>query len=124
MTWVQRSIFDTDQLPSAEIVIANLFLHHFDSDQLAALGGKFSPDMRVLLACEPERKRIHLAQGALLGALVDFNDVTCHDMLTSIRAGFLEDELPNLLGLQEWSCRVSCTVFGAYRLEAVRPDPS
>jgi 23S rRNA U2552 (ribose-2'-O)-methylase RlmE/FtsJ len=123
VTWLRQSIFEMAQLPPAEIVIANLFLHHFDADQLTALGSKLGPMTRVVLACEPARKRFHLAQGRLLAALADFNDVTNHDMLTSIRAGFVRDELPRSLGLQDWRCAVSCTLVGAYHMEAVRPDP-
>lgn len=122
VAWLQQSIFELARLPPSEVVIANLFLHHFDAEQLAALGSKLSSETRVVLACEPARKSIHLAQGALLAALVDFNHVTNNDMLASIRAGFFWNELPQLLGLQGWQCRVSCTLLGAYHLEAVR-DP-
>ena len=122
VTWLRRSIFEMARLPPAEIVIANLFLHHFDADQLTALGSKLNPITRVVLAREPARKRFHLAQGALLAGLADFNDVTNHDMLTSIRAGFVGDELPRSLGLHGWRCLVSCTLLGAYHMEAVRPD--
>lgn len=122
VAWLRQSIFEPAGLPSADVVIANLFLHHFDAEQLAALGKKLSPETRVVLACEPARKSIHLAQGALLAALADFNHVTNHDMLVSIRAGFAKDELPSLLGLRDWRYRVSSTLLGAYHLEAVR-DP-
>lgn len=124
VTWMRKSIFEMDQLPAAEVVIANLFLHHFEADQLATLGSKLSPETRVMLACEPTRKRFHLAQGALLAALADFNDVTNHDMLTSIRAGFVGAELSQLVGLQGWRCSMSCTMLGAYHMEAVRPHDS
>ena len=124
VTWLRQSIFEMDQLPPAEIVIANLFLHHFAPDQLTALGSKLGPITRAVLACEPARKRFHLAQGALLAALAGFNEVTNHDMLISIRAGFVGDELPRSLGLQDWRCLVSCTLLGAYHMKAVRPDDS
>jgi len=124
VTWLRQSIFEMAQLPQAEIVIANLFLHHFDERQLADLGRRLGPETRIVLACEPARKQLHLAQGALLAALAGFNDVTNHDMLVSIGAGFVRDELPRSLGLQGWRCRVSCTLLGAYHLEAARPDAS
>ena len=124
VTWLQQSIFEMAQLPPAEIVIANLFLHHFEAGQLATLGSKLSPNTQIVLACEPARKWFHLAQGRLLAALAGFNEVTNHDMLTSIRAGFVRNELPRSLGLQGWRCRVSSTLLGAYHMEAVRPDES
>ena len=118
VTWLRQSVLDPAPLPEAEIVIANLFLHHFDAPQLAALGGRLSPVTQIVLACEPARRRIHLAQGAMLAALVGFNHVTDHDMLTSIRAGFVRDELPQSLGFTDWHCRTSSTLLGAYHLEA------
>ena len=121
-TWLRQGIFEMDRLPAAEIVIANLFVHHFDAEQLAELGRKVSPETRVVLACEPVRRRVHLVQGGLLGALAGISKVTNHDMLISIRAGFVRDELPCLLGLHGWRCSVTCTLLGAYHMEAVRPD--
>ncbi len=120
VTWLRRSIFETTPLPQAEIVVANLFLHHFEEEQLATLGQNLSASARVVLACEPARISFHLAQGAVLAALGGFNEVTCHDMLTSIRAGFVRDELPHALRLQDWQCCVSTTLLGAYHMDAVR----
>lgn len=119
--WIQRSIFDSDAWPQADIVIANLFLHHFSGDQLRTIGQAMRR-ARVVIACEPARRPLHLAQGALLAALADFNDVTCHDMMVSIRAGFLGDELPKTLGLHDWHFRTAATFLGAYHIVAISPS--
>jgi hypothetical protein len=42
-------------LPDCEILIANLFLHHFTSEQLARLGSRVSPKTRLIVAAEPAR---------------------------------------------------------------------
>jgi hypothetical protein len=118
--WHQGDLFALPVLPDAEIIAANLFLHHFENDQLQNLGARLPEGCRLLIACEPARRRLHSLQGHLLSALVDLSPVTHHDMLVSIRAGFLGDELSQALGLQGWQTRVSLTALGAYRFTAWR----
>lgn len=119
-TWIQGDVRANDW-PDAEIVVANLFLHHFEMPTLAQLGSRLPKGCRVLLASEPARRSLHLAQGRLLAILTLFGPVTRHDMLASIRAGFLRDELGQSLGISNWNCRSTDTVFGAHRLRAERP---
>ena len=107
-------------LPEAEIVVANLFLHHFEPEALAQLGVRLPAKCRILLANEPARRRLHLAQGTLLSVLALLSRVTRHDMGISIRAGFLGDELPRALAIDDWKCESSTTFLGAHRLRAVR----
>ncbi|MEO6784739.1 MAG: hypothetical protein ABI318_01295, partial [Chthoniobacteraceae bacterium] len=118
--WIQGDVFAIG-LPEAEIVFANLFLHHFDSEALAQLGARLPAKCRILLAGEPARRRRHLAQGALLAVLALLGRVTRHDMRISIRGGFLGDELPRALGIGGWKSESSTTFLGAHRLRAVRP---
>ena len=118
--WMQGDVLDAT-LPEAEIVVANLFLHHFDPAALARLGARLPAKCRILLASEPARRRWHLAQGALLSALALLSRVTRHDMRISIRAGFLRDELSHALGIDAWKCKSPATFLGAYRLRAERP---
>ncbi len=117
--WVQGDIFAAP-LPEAEVVIANLFLHHFEDKALAHLGKKLPANCRIFLASEPARRRLHLAQSALLTVLALLSHVTRHDMRTSIRAGFLGEELPRALGLGGWQWKIAATFLGAYRMCAVR----
>jgi hypothetical protein len=116
--WFQQDVLTTD-LPPAEIVIANLFLHHFEPAALRELGKRLPATCRVLLCSEPARRPLHLWQSRLL-ALLPLGRVTRHDMPVSIRAGFLDRELPASLGISGWNFTVSTTFFGAYRLEAHR----
>lgn len=118
ITWVQQDIFSGEPLPEAEIVVATLVLHHFTEEQLAALGQRLAQRRRAMLVCETARKLSFLAQGFLFSTLTDFDYISCHDMLISIRAGFRDDELPQFLGLEGWRSRTRTTLLGSYRLEA------
>lgn len=110
-----------DALRGADIVVANLILHHFQDDQLALLGRRLHR-ARVLVISEPARHPIHLWKGRLVNAVLGFNYVTMFDMARSIQAGFRVGELSKLLHLDErvWTVRESMSQLGAYRLVAER----
>lgn len=110
-----------DAVRGADIVVANLILHHFQDDQLALLGRRLHR-ARLLLISEPARHPSHLWKGRLLNAVLSFNHVTMFDMARSIQAGFKVGELPRLLRLDEkvWTVQESTSQLGAYRLVAVR----
>jgi len=117
--WMQGDVF-AEPWPEAEIVVVNLFLHHFEPYALAQLGRRLAANCRVLLACEPARRRLHLVQGAILSPLALLGRVTRHDMRISIRAGFLGDELQRALGIDRWKCKSITTLLGSHRLCAIR----
>lgn len=117
-SWCQGSVFE-EPLPEAEIVIANLILHHFEADELAELGQRLPESARLLIAAEPARFRFHQIQGGLFCRLMGLHYVTRHDMMISIRAGFRGDELASALSLgAPWQAWSSSRPFGAYRFEA------
>lgn len=78
-----------------DVVIANLFLHHFDAVRLTALLSLAAKRTRTFIACEPRRSGFALVGSRLLG-LVGCNDVSRHDALVSVRAGFAGQELSAL----------------------------
>jgi hypothetical protein len=119
-TWQQRDLLTFPVLPDAEIIIANLFLHQFRDDQLAALGRCLPATCRTFITCDPARHWLHSLQGRLLSVVARFNRVTRHDMHVSIRAGFAGNELATALVLQGWQITISLTMLGAYRLVASR----
>ncbi len=102
--------------------MGNLIFHHFDADSLRTLGQQMSPRVRVILACEPARRRIFQKLFAVLCVLVRANEVSRHDGRVSIEAGFLGDELPRLLGLDAaaWHWKTTTTLRGMYRMVAHR----
>ncbi len=120
--WTQGDLLQ-QALPDCEVLIANLFLHHFQDDQIRRLGERLPPSTRLILAAEPARRRVHTFMGRLFCALAELHPITRHDMQVSIRAGFRGDELQRALGLGEpWQCAVSERPLGAYRFLAWRPE--
>lgn len=79
----------------ADGVIANLFLHHFENGKLSELLRLASRKTKVFIACEPRRYR-WAVPGTQLLWLLGCNDVTRHDALASVRAGFQGKEISEL----------------------------
>ena len=77
------------------VLIANLFLHHFDDTKLRRLLQLANEQCCAFAACEPRRSALALGASALLG-LIDCNPVTRHDAISSVRAGFSRHELSAL----------------------------
>jgi hypothetical protein len=78
--------------PRLDAIVCNLFLHHLDGDLLSdvlALAAERAP---LFVACEPRRARIALEASRMLWVL-GANDVTRHDAVVSVRAGFTGQEL-------------------------------
>ena len=81
--------------PVCDAIVANLFLHHFQDDALSRLLEGVAARTRCFVACEPRRSSLALNGSRLLG-LIGCNDVTRHDAVASVRAGFDGDELSRL----------------------------
>ncbi len=114
-----RSFTDFAPYP---VVIGNLIFHQFSDADLGEIGARLRPTARVILACEPARRRLgQIATSALLPFL-GINHVTQHDARVSMQAGFRGDELPARLGLNDgqWTYACKTTVLGANRMVAVR----
>jgi SAM-dependent methyltransferase len=120
-TWLQRDVLGDQPWPAADIIVANLFLHHFEPPALRQIGHRLQSVCHLIrvLAVEPARRRRHCWQGALLGYLAELSPVTAHDMMVSIRAGFVGEELSEALALDGFECTASTTWLGAYRFLAV-----
>jgi hypothetical protein len=92
---VAADVFDAPDRPEPAAILANLFLHHFEDDRLAALLLKISRSTRLFIAVEPHRFSRPEWCGQLL-RLIGCSAVTRHDAAVSIRAGFLGGELSTL----------------------------
>jgi hypothetical protein len=75
-----------------DVVVTNLFLHHFEDAALGRLLEGVSRRTKLFIACEPRRARLPLVGSRLLG-LIGCNDVTRHDAYVSVLAGFRGREL-------------------------------
>lgn len=78
-----------------DVIIANLFLHHFEGNALKRLLCNLSERCRVFVAVEPRRAQLGLLAAACTGA-VACGPVTRHDAIVSVRAGFRDREISAL----------------------------
>lgn len=107
-----------------DLIVTNLFLHHFDGGQLAALLRAVATTCEGFVACEPRRTWPALAASHLIGA-IGVNAVTKADAVTSVHAGFRASELTSLWPgskrdwlLQEYAAGPFSHCFRAERIEA------
>jgi hypothetical protein len=102
---VTADVFEwlADPAHRADAIVANLFLHHFTDNSLRRMFALLALRTRAFIACEPRRSSVALAGARALG-LVGCNDVTRHDAVVSVRAGFAGRELTTLWPADEsWS---------------------
>jgi hypothetical protein len=78
-----------------DLIVANLFLHHFEEKPLRKLLEQASKRTTLFIACEPQRSSVSLLAARFLW-LIGCNAVTRHDAVISIRAGFRDQELSGL----------------------------
>lgn len=116
LDWMENS-----DVGMADIMVANLFLHQFETPQLVRLLELVAARTRLFAACEPRRGAFPLVMSQMVG-LIGCNGVTQHDAPLSVRAGFTERELSSLWPgrpgwqLQEHSARLFSHAFRAERL--------
>jgi hypothetical protein len=72
-----------------------LFLHHFSCERLQRLLALCANQTGLFVACEPRRSGLARTASQLLW-VVGCNDVTRHDAVVSVRAGFNGSELSGL----------------------------
>lgn len=121
---------DTDRMrtghasPSWDLIVCNLFLHHFEGAELARLLGAIAKRSQLFFACEPRREWVALAGSHLIGA-IGANAVTREDAVLSVHAGFCARELsalwpgsPPAWQIQEYSAGLFSHCFRAERVEA------
>jgi hypothetical protein len=126
---VQADVFDwlesSAAPPSPALLMANLFLHHFQDEQLECLFERISRQADFFVACEPHRSRFAVRfSGPLLG-LIGCNHVTRHDGVLSVRAGFRDEELSALWRKQMgWELHESGAGWFSHLFCARRLGPS
>jgi Methyltransferase domain len=85
--WLERK-----DHPRYDVIVANLFLHHFDVPALSRMFQAVARITDCFVACEPRRARMALLASHLVG-VVGANDVTRRDAVLSVHAGFRDREL-------------------------------
>lgn len=93
---VSADVFDfLPKMKRADCMFANLFLHHFDQEQLMRMLHLIAGKTDTFVACEPRRSWLGIF-GTKLLPLIGCNAVTRHDATISVRAGFRGAELSAL----------------------------
>jgi hypothetical protein len=88
--WLARPV-----VAAHDVLSANLFLHHFQEAQLAELLRAAARSTCVFIAVEPRRSLWSLFVSRLLW-FIGCGQVTRHDAVASVRAGFTGNELSRL----------------------------
>jgi SAM-dependent methyltransferase len=119
---IESDVFDFLQHDSRimDVTIANLFLHHFPQAALSTLLELAAQRTGVFAASEPRRAPFALAASHLVWA-IGCNDVSQHDAVASVRAGFRDSEISALWPrgerweLHEWPAMMFSHCFVARR---------
>lgn len=96
---LNADILDWISRPPAQpydLALATLFLHHFKEAELSAILAALARHAHALCACEPRRARLALCGSHLVG-LLGANAVTRDDAVLSVKAGFADQELSQLM---------------------------
>ena len=92
---VASDVFDWVDEPDPvryDLLLANLFLHHFAGDALRRLLSGIAARSTAFVACEPRRAAMHSWAATSSGSL-GCNAVTRNDAVVSVHAGFRGAEL-------------------------------
>lgn len=118
--WLSETIDVDADADNAPIIIANLFLHHFEGQRLTDLVHGIAARARAFVCIEPRRSTAALLGSHLLGA-IGCNAVTRHDAVVSVRAGFTDCDLGQLWPNDaRWDVREHAAGLFSHRLIAVR----
>jgi len=116
--WLEKSCARSD------ILIANLFLHHFTAHELSRLLLLASERTDFFAAVEPRRSGLPWLFSCALGG-IGCHRVTRHDAVVSVRAGFRGRELSELWPsksawhLSECNAGIFTHAYSAGRIETV-----
>ncbi|HEU4618343.1 MAG TPA: methyltransferase domain-containing protein [Gammaproteobacteria bacterium] len=113
---------------AADAVVANLFLHHLEDDALRRLFALIANAAPLFACCEPRRAGAAAAASRLLWA-IGCNDVSRHDAVVSVRAGFAGRELSECWPqgpwrLEERRAGLFTHAFVAARADSRAADPA
>ncbi len=108
-----------------DLVLANLFLHHFEEGALRELLSAVASRCDAFVACEPRRSRPGLIGSRLLPALGVSAD-TRYDALVSVRAGFRDNELSRIWPMSgtRWRLQEYPAGLFSHLFVAARGDPA
>mgnify|MGYP005844571569 FL=1 len=115
IAWHAGDLLDSGERAAVPggLVVVNLLLHHFEAEDLRRLGELARP-AAAIICVEPWRHPVAMTMGKSMLPWV--SEVTRHDMLVSIRAGFDAGELAAMLGLAaDWKIKETTSLRGGLR---------
>lgn len=120
--WHQADVREFSRFSDYTVLVGNLIFHQFTEPDLRRLADHWRATMRVVIACEPVRRRRFQLLYRVVAPLFGANYVSLHDAHVSIAAGFVGDELPQAfaLGAGDWNVNIATTLLGCYRMIAIR----
>lgn len=104
---------------AADVVLANLFLHHFEDEKLKLLFRSLADRTDLFVACETRREWLSSAASHLIG-LIGCNSVTQHDAFISVNAGFVAKEISALWPHSGWDLSERRTGWFTHQFVAQR----
>lgn len=117
LTWAEATAADGIAMPPAhgrwDLVIANLFLHHFEGAPLAVLLKGIADRTDRFIACEPRRSELARVGSHLIG-LTGAGPVTREDAVLSVHAGFRGTEIGDAWAAVGNSWKTSERVAGLF----------
>lgn len=115
--WEQGDLFHILPRKEADTLVVNLLLHHFSEEALAEIGTHLH-SFKTLIFNEPYRSKLPILEGYLLFPFI--SEVTKHDMIVSIKAGFRKGELSKIMQLEAagFSVEEQVTATGSLRIIA------
>ncbi len=127
--WSARSVtgdvfewLAADSPAPADLVFANLFVHHFAADALTRMFALIAMRSRAFVCCEPRRSKPALAGSHLVG-LLGAGAVARFDAVASVHAGFRERELSALWpATSDWTLGEYRAGLFSHCFVAVRKD--
>jgi 2-polyprenyl-3-methyl-5-hydroxy-6-metoxy-1,4-benzoquinol methylase len=105
----------TQQLSPArwDVMLANLFLHHFEEPELRELLSAAAARCDIFIACEP-RRSLPARLGARLLPALGVSRETRHDAIVSVHAGFRGGELSAMWPAPRGDWRLSERPIGLF----------
>jgi hypothetical protein len=109
------------QTPRCDVIVTNLFLHHFAGHPLHELLFAIAERCNLFVACEPRRAALPLLGSHLLG-FAGASRLTRADAVLSVRAGFAQQEISQLWSAVpgEWELQERAAGLFAHCFRAAR----
>lgn len=96
-TFMQSNVFDTAQLPEADIALCTLFMHHFKNEEMVQLVNNIVEKTKVgIVINDLQRSKIAFLLFKAFSKVFLISDITKFDGLVSIARSFVRGDIEQL----------------------------